>query len=280
MVEFKYVLLFVLSILTFLYTVFQSMVNKFIFLSLKDRSVDTQKIKNYFYHLNLSVDVHHYYVHTRDNIKISCIKLLRDTKNIFIFSHGNAGTINSFLYGENISILLKYGSIILYDYRGYGLSKGEPSQDGIYYDLNAVWNDAIKEYPQSDISLYGFSIGCYPSIRLYHSLQNNSVKPKYVILQGPFVSVDFIVQKKFCCWLSYLIQDKYNNKKYMGEIKKEHQKNIFIIHSKDDDIIEYEHALELQKMGEYQLVNIQGTHNGVVYGDQYKQFIDNLFLDK
>lgn len=275
--DLKYIILFIISILTFLYTIFQSFVTKNIFLSLKDNSIDTQKIKNYFANLSLPIDVHHYYVYTRDNVKISCLKLLRNTKNIFIFSHGNAGTINSFVYGENISLLLQYGSIIIYDYRGYGLSEGEASQDGIYYDINAVWNDTVKKYPKSDISLYGFSIGCYPSIRLYHSLQNSRIKPKYVFLQGPFASIDFLVKQTFCYCLSYLIHDKFDNKKYMEEIRKEYRENIFIIHSKDDDIVGYNHALELQKTGNYNIIEIKGTHNESIYDGDYKQLIDNLF---
>ena len=56
--------------------------------------------------------------------------------------------------------------VIMYDYSGYGLSCGKPSERNIYADIEGVVNHLItkKGFDPKSIVLYGESIGSVPSI--------------------------------------------------------------------------------------------------------------------
>src|SRR5258708_17341851 len=73
--------------------------------------------------------------------------------------HGNAGNIS---YRPDLAqALLETGlSVFLFDYRGYGLSKGDPSEEGTYLDAQAAhhWLEQ-KGIAASNIIAYGESLG-------------------------------------------------------------------------------------------------------------------------
>ncbi len=84
-----------------------------------------------------------------------------------ILSHGNAGTMDGYytiprwLAGQGIATYI-------YDYRGYGLSTGWPSERGIYRDAEAVWRHAQSRdgaAPPSTL-VFGHSLGGGPSTYL------------------------------------------------------------------------------------------------------------------
>jgi abhydrolase domain-containing protein 17 len=52
-------------------------------------------------------------------------------------------------------------NIISYDYSGYGISQGRPSEKNMYADIEATYKSLKQRYqiPDSKIILYGQSIG-------------------------------------------------------------------------------------------------------------------------
>ena len=52
-------------------------------------------------------------------------------------------------------------NIISYDYSGYGVSQGKPSEKNMYADIEATYKSIKQRYhiPNSRIILYGQSIG-------------------------------------------------------------------------------------------------------------------------
>src|SRR5206468_7302312 len=61
---------------------------------------------------------------------------------VLLWSHGNAGNIHSrqplivALAGRGLGVLA-------YDYRGYGRSEGVPSEEGVYLDARAAFDDLV-----------------------------------------------------------------------------------------------------------------------------------------
>lgn len=81
-----------------------------------------------------------------------------------ILSHGNAGTMDD--YVTIPAWLASLGvTTYVYDYRGYGLSSGWPSERGLYQDAEAIWryatvrDDAI---PRQTL-VFGHSLGGGPA---------------------------------------------------------------------------------------------------------------------
>ena len=104
---------------------------------------------------------------------------------LLIVSHGNAGNLGHRL--GLAALLGKTGaSVLLYDYRGYGESQGQPSCDNVLADGLTAYDYAVKTlgYKPQDIVLYGESIGC--AVATY--IMDNRPAGK-IILQSPFVSL-------------------------------------------------------------------------------------------
>ncbi len=86
----------------------------------------------------------------------------------------------------------RYG-LMMMDYRGYGLSEGKPSENGMYADVDAcmLW---LKERGLSSdrLVIYGFSLGSAPATEL--TANTRTLKPSRIILEAPFASAAVMVQ--------------------------------------------------------------------------------------
>lgn len=85
-----------------------------------------------------------------------------------LFSHGNAvdlGQMTSFFVGLGQRINC---NIFSYDYSGYGMSTGKPTEKNLYADIDAAWHALRTRYGISpeNIILYGQSIGTVPTVDL------------------------------------------------------------------------------------------------------------------
>lgn len=80
---------------------------------------------------------------------------------IALFMHGNGGNVS--LCGDSMKILHDRNrlAIMSFDYRGYGKSKGKPSEEGILDDARAArrWLALRKQVPETSIVLMGQSLG-------------------------------------------------------------------------------------------------------------------------
>ncbi len=276
----KTYLIWIIFIVTLLYGIICILNNIIIFHPTKNIKIDSKNISETYEKYNIKLTTEHYFIKTHDNISISCLELIIPNKDIiFIFSHGNAGNLSNFLYSNTISNLLKYGSVILYDYRGYGLSNGKPNQDGCYYDIKAIWKNIRTKYPTSKIILYGFSLGCYPTIRLFNALHksNSKILPYHMIFQSGFVNIKYMASKLISRYISYLVTYNFDNLTIMKKLQKlKTTDNITILHSEKDEIVSYANAELLKKVGKCKLINIYGTHNNPIYGSSFFEFMDNL----
>ncbi len=73
---------------------------------------------------------------------------------LLLFFHGNAGNITE--RAPIASGFAQHGiSVLLFDWRGYGRSEGEPSESALFDDAEAVYQYAKS----SDVVLYGESLG-------------------------------------------------------------------------------------------------------------------------
>lgn len=102
-----------------------------------------------------------------------------------LFSHGNAvdlGQMTSFFIGLGQRINC---NIFSYDYSGYGMSTGKPTEKNLYADIDAAWHALRTRYGISpeNIILYGQSIGTVPTVDFSSRYQVGAV-----ILHSPLMS--------------------------------------------------------------------------------------------
>ncbi len=101
-----------------------------------------------------------------DGITISAVYLPSSQSGYTIlYSHGNAEDLG------NIQPVLQHlhqigFSVFAYDYRGYGTSRGRPSERNAYKDIDSAYNYLTQQLgiPPERIIAYGRSVGGGPAV--------------------------------------------------------------------------------------------------------------------
>mgnify|MGYP005844197111 CR=1 FL=1 len=118
------------------------------------------------------------------------------TDTIIMYCHGNRDHMD--FYWQRAKLLahvggkMRYG-VLMIDYRGYGMSEGKPTEEGLYQDVDAAlaW---LKDNGLSSerLVIYGFSMGSAPATELCS--KPRVLKPSKLILEAPFASSAVMVQ--------------------------------------------------------------------------------------
>ncbi len=118
------------------------------------------------------------------------------TDTVIMYCHGNKDHMD--FYWQRAKLLANtkgknhYG-VLMIDYRGYGMSEGKPTENGLYADVDAalLWlkNNGLSN---NRLMMYGFSMGTAPATKL--SAGNYSLKPSKLILEAPFASAETMIQ--------------------------------------------------------------------------------------
>jgi len=105
---------------------------------------------------------------TADGVQIAAIHLPNPSAEYTIlYSHGNAEDLG--LISPLLARLREWGfAVFAYDYRGYGTSRGKPSERGAYEDVDAAYAYLTRTLavPPRRIIAYGRSVGSGPAVDL------------------------------------------------------------------------------------------------------------------
>ena len=118
------------------------------------------------------------------------------TDTVIMYCHGNKNHMDH--YWERAKLLAHTGGknnygVLMVDYRGYGLSNGSPSEDGLYADVDAGLNWLKERGLTSDrLVMYGYSMGSAPACEL--TAKPRSLAASKLILESPFASAAVMVQ--------------------------------------------------------------------------------------
>jgi len=90
----------------------------------------------------------------------------RDGGTVLLWSHGNAGNIDS-RRPLLLALAARGLGVLAYDYRGYGRSEGSPSERGVYLDATAAFDDLVaRGTDPATIACFGESLGGAVSIEV------------------------------------------------------------------------------------------------------------------
>ena len=194
-------------------------------------------------------------------------------RGTILFSHGNAGNISHRI--ETLRQFHELGlNVLMYDYRGYGQSTGKPSEAGLHRDIEAAWRWVVEERDQSpgEIVLSGRSLG--GAVTAWLAAR---VEPACVVLESTFTSVPDLGAELFP-WLPVRLLSRLqlDARARIPEISAP----LLIIHSRDDEIVPWEHGRKLHAAanGAAELLTISGGHNTgfVDSGETYRQGLDEF----
>lgn len=208
------------------------------------------------------------------------------TDTVILYLHGNAGHLD--FYWNRIKLLANTGAknrfgVLAIDYRGYGLSGGTPSEEGLYADTDAAMKWLKEKGLTSDrLVIYGFSMGSAPATEL--TANPRTLQPSKLILEAPFASDDVMLQDASGLSLpgSYVSNLEINNADEIAKV----DEPFFWIHGKADDYLSIETHGEVvfkNYKGIYSEANrIEGANHGDVpfimgfeeYIDAVTQFVE------
>jgi pimeloyl-ACP methyl ester carboxylesterase len=205
---------------------------------------------------------------TKDNVNLSAWLIpAKDNdpigKGIILFCHGNGGNISN--RTSYLPIFKDLGlSTFLFDYRGYGKSEGQPSEEGTYADVEAAWQYLTQErkIPPQKIIVYGESLGgAIASYIVQTTAQQNSQNSAAgLILASTFTSIsDRAAELYPFLPIRLLSRFNYNSRDRLPNIKIP----VLIIHSTDDEIIPFHHGDRNFQVANApkKLVKLRGNHN-------------------
>jgi len=201
-----------------------------------------------------------------------------DSRFTVLFCHGNGGNMMHRLDSINVFYNLGLGCFI-FDYRGYGASGGEPTEEGTYLDAMAAykWLTEEKKIPPGNIIIFGRSLGASIAAQLA-----GRVEAAGLVIESAFTSyVD--IGKKFYPYMPvrWFAKFSYSTIDYVRDVACP----VMVIHSRSDELIPFEFGLELYDAANEpkEFIEITGGHNDgfLVSGEVYKSgWIDWLKLLK
>lgn len=194
----------------------------------------------------------------------------REPRGTVLFFHGNAGNISHRLDSLMLFNQLDLSTLI-FDYRGYGRSEGKASEAGIYRDGEAAWRYLTEErhVPTAEIVLFGRSLGAAvaASVAGQH-------RPGALIIESGFVSVPDMAAELYP-WFPVRRLAR------IGFPTGDHLKSVscpvLVVHSRDDEIIPFDHGLRLFGMAREpkRFLELRGGHNdGVLVSS--RRYLDGL----
>ncbi|BDS09393.1 alpha/beta hydrolase [Aureispira anguillae] len=184
-------------------------------------------------------------------------------KGVILYLHGNAGSLES--WGQIAPTYTNLGyDIFLLDYRGYGKSTGKiNSEQQFYEDSQLAYNWVKNKYPESQITLLGYSIGTATAARL--AAQNH---PQQLILQAPYYSLVDMMQQHYPLAPTFLLKYRFETYTFIPQIKAP----VTIFHGDKDAIIPLHSSLRLKalfKPVDRLIILPNAGHNGMTNNAHY-----------
>jgi fermentation-respiration switch protein FrsA (DUF1100 family) len=173
-----------------------------------------------------------------------------------LYCHGNAGNISTRL--RALQVFQSLGlHLFIFDYRGYGRSRGLPSEQGLYRDARAAYEVVRARYrnvEQPPVVVYGRSLGGVVALHLA------SERPlRGVVAEATFTSAGAMAEWRYHGWpVGFLCRSRFNAEAYAraSRVPK------LIAHSCDDTVVPFAMGRTLfeHASAPKQFVPLRGPH--------------------
>lgn len=177
-------------------------------------------------------------IQTADGVKLhGWYCPVENPRTIVLYAHGNGGNLANRapfyrLLTERLGV-----SVLAFDYRGYGKSEGEPSEEGLLADARAARKFLAERagVAEQEIILYGQSLGGGVMVDL--AAKDGA---RGLILESTFSSLSAVANHKYPL-TGTLLQDKYDSVAKIGA----YQGPTLIAHGESDRVVPIKQAKQL-----------------------------------
>lgn len=187
---------------------------------------------------------------------------------VILFCHGNAGNLSH--RQTKLIELLKMGhSILIFDYSGYGRSRGVPDEQLCYANADTFVQFLLRQgYKRDKIIPYGESMGA--AVAAYAAMKYQS--PGVIIESGlPSIAILLRYWHKILGLFAPIFTE-FNTISYL----RRYSGKVLVLHSTQDEIVPYETASDLRALST-QYIDMTGLHNNPnIPWDGVKDFLAQL----
>lgn len=175
---------------------------------------------------------------------------------VVLLCHGNAGNI-----WHRIDVIWMFHemgfNVCCFDYRGYGKSGGEPTEEGTYQDAAAVWDwlVSVKGMEPQRIVVHGESLGGSVAAWLAEKRE-----PSGLVLESTFTSVPDMAARLYPFLpVRWLCRFRYNTLERMDRIRCP----VLVAHGRQDEMIPFAFGRRLYEAAREpkEFFELRGSHN-------------------
>ncbi len=221
------------------------------------------------YAFNFNQPFEEVFLETDSDAVINAIHFkVEQPKGVILYFHGNAGDLSRWGLVSEYFVELEYDVFIM-DYRTYGKSTGPISEKALYHDAQFCYNYIKERYNESDITLYGRSLGT--GIATYVASKN---KPKQLLLETPYYSIVDVAKNRFPILpVKKLMSYTFPSYQFMAEV----DCPVLIIHGTDDAVVPLSSGKKLFNEAQPEnsiFIEIEGAnHNNLIDFQEYHQAV-------
>jgi fermentation-respiration switch protein FrsA (DUF1100 family) len=223
--------------------------------------------------LKYTLDRDHVQLTAPDGVKIAARHWPNPkAKYTVLYLHGNyedLGSLNDYVPG-----FIEAGyAVFAIDYRGYGLSQGDPAEANLATDSELAYDYMRTQLgiPADRILIFGYSLGSGPAVDL--ALRKPAAG---LVLQGAFLSAYRVMTR-----IRVFPGDKFVNIAKVAQLKLP----VYVIHGMADNTVPFWHGEKLYEAmtaPKQKLFVEGGPHTGLAdfigprYWDELRKFTDSL----
>jgi len=167
-------------------------------------------------------------------------------RGVVLYFHGNADNLTR--WGQYADRFLNRGyDVWMYDYREFGKSRGSAvakqdsfDEDTFYRDSEFMYQQVISQYPESQVVLYGYSLGTGIATKVAAEH-----KPRLLLLEAPYYSIPDVWWQRVPIYpYELLIQSQFGTNERISSVRCP----IHLFHGTNDEVVPYESSLKLARL--------------------------------
>jgi alpha-beta hydrolase superfamily lysophospholipase len=215
-----------------------------------------------------------FFITAADGAKLNALHFKREKPlGVILYFHGNAGNLSR--WGEVAQELVRLNyDVVVMDYRTYGKSTGELSENALLQDAQLFYEYVSESYNKNEIIVFGRSLG---TAMASHLASTNSIS--LLILETPFYSLLDVAKERFPILpVTSLVKYPFKSHEYL----KSANCPIVIFQGDEDNVVPIASAKKLfQSLDgkEVEFITIKGgKHNDLNTFPSYQKGLQRYLL--
>lgn len=185
-----------------------------------------------------------------------------EDKPAILFFHGNSGQIALFAPSMKPYIDAGY-TVYMSEYRGFGGTVGEFTQDFLYKDALTAFDFLHNELGHSEIIVYGYSMGTAAA-----SFAAVNRPARGLVLAAPFYSLKTVAGEQNIPLATVVLKDELPSYQFIQSF----DRPLLIVHGEDDTLIRLHHGIDLFNLCPSQTKELKiipkQSHNALFFKDK------------